>query len=69
MALKNYISYWMVLNCLIENDMITDIDEAYMIWYEGNQEFAEDPFFIFDKSLELIFTYFKKLAVFDHKLI
>ncbi|CDW72640.1 UNKNOWN [Stylonychia lemnae] len=46
----NKISYWMVMNTLIENDYLTEVDEQYLSQLEDGQE----PFYLFEKSLELL---------------
>eukprot|EP00347_Sterkiella_histriomuscorum_P010799 403374879 len=35
--LQNRMSYWLVMALIIENELITDIDEEYMSWYDQEQ--------------------------------
>lgn len=58
--LRNHISYWLLITLLVESGLITDIDEEYI--NEAEESSPEEPFFLFEKSLELLTKFLYKLA-------
>lgn len=65
--LRNHISYWLLLSSLIETNTITDLDEAYMADLGDTEE--SEPFFIVEKSLEILFKYLQKLLKWHNSII
>ena len=44
--LRNHISYWLVIQTLIETEIIDDIDQEYMDLMDGMGEVPLEPFFL-----------------------
>ena len=67
--LRNHISYWLVIQTLIETEVIDDIDQEYMDLMDGMGEVPLEPFFLQESSLRLMCRYFKKLNEFHNDTI
>ena len=67
--LRNHISYWLVIQVLLETETMDDIDQEYMDLMDGMGEVPLEPFFLQESSLRLMCRYFKKLNDFHNDTI
>lgn len=67
--LRNHVSYWLVMQTLMEQGLIDEIDQEYLDLMEGMGEVPLEPFFLQESSLKLMCRYFKKLNQWHHDTI